>query len=471
LPEFRKLLHRKNRIFGEGAAPVAQTEYGYISRYAKTNAQENFAEHFWAFLRDREAFLQHALREESEGHPELLDKFHFMEELIDHTQPAIERLSWEYLAKSSDRQLRERAARQDAVSRDYLARQARKEAVVTATEREFGKPFAEFTRDDYARLLEGLDLNRDEDLWKWSHVTGIPIVGLSQKSFFFYCNAHLLADVQAAVEMSWAEVVRLERGYDEQSDKPTLHTADGQPLKLRELPAGIIRRATRTGRFSHDENYAEPRVVLEVLAPYLVALEEIPNRRFITRGLQALPLSIVKAYRGKAIYLTTRPGRSYSTGMPVSNSVYKGFAGMQTGVFVDHSTGELTTHNLVHELGHVIDYSVIGGQYGTYVHPYQFPACRELKQDKDRIFGEGDSAVPQTSHGYFSSYAKRNAQENFAEHFAFFILKREKFRTQAETEQFQGHPELMAKYRFLETFVDRTPVTAHRLSRSYLESL
>jgi len=134
-------------------------------------------------------------------------------------------------------------------------------------------------------------------------------------------------------------------------------------------------------------------------------------------------------------------------------------------------TGERRTRNLVHELGHVIDKTVLVGRYGTYVHPYQFPALRELKEDKGRLFGEGDSAVPQTSHGYVSSYAKSNAQEDFAEHFAFYILERERFRTQAEKEQSGGHPELMAKYRFLETLVDRTRVTAHRLSRGYLERL
>ncbi len=394
-----------------------------------------------------------------------------MEELIDHTQPTMQRLSSDYLAELSDRQQLERAERQGNILQYYLAHRAGKEKVVTATEREFGKPFAEFTNDDYARFVGSLDWNRGEDLWEWSHVTGIPVIGLSQKSTFFFCNAHLLEDVQAAIEMPYEEVVKLKRGYDQESDTPTLHAADGRALRLREVPAGTIRRTATTGRFSHDENYAEPRIVLEALAPYLVPLEEVVNREFITRGLRALPLSMVKIYRGKAIYLTNLKGRSYSVGMPISNAVYKGFAGMQTGIFVEHRTGELTTHNLVHELGHVIDYSVIVGRYGTYFHAYQCPACRELKEDKDRVFGEGDSAVPQTDHGYVSSYSKTNAQESFAEHFAFYILEQERFRMQAEKEQSAGHPELMAKYRFLETLVDRTPVTAYRLSRSYLESL
>jgi hypothetical protein len=180
---------------------------------------------------------------------------------------------------------------------------------------------------------------------------------------------------------------------------------------------------------------------------------------------------MVKAYRGKAIYLTTRPTRSYAVGMPVSNSVYEAFAGMQAGFFLGPQRGALVTHNVVHELGHVIDYTAIAGQYGSYLHPYQIPAFRNLKEARDRIFGRGDARVPQTNHGYISRYAKANAQESFAEHFAGFILEKEKFRELAETERAEGHPELMEKYRFLETLVDHTPVTMTRLSRNYLERL
>ena len=338
-------------------------------------------------------------------------------------------------------------------------------------EQQLGKPFGDLTGEDYSWLMESLDLNRDDDLWTWSHLTGIPIVALNQMSMFFYCNAHLLEDVEAAADMPLEEIIQLKRGYDHQNGRPTLHTADGRALRLRALPAGTVRLAAGTGSFSYDENYAEPRIVLEALAPYLVKLEAIPNRRYIADGIRALPLSVVKAYRGKAIYLTTARGKSYAVGMPISNSVYRGFVGMQSGFFLDRNAGPMTTHNLVHELGHIIDYTVIAGQYGRYLHSYQFPEFRETKTDKDRIFGEGDDKVPSTDHGYVSRYARTNAQESFAEHFAYYILKKEKFLQQAEEERSTGHPELMDKYRFLETLLDRTPVTTYRLSRAYVDWL
>jgi hypothetical protein len=358
-----------------------------------------------------------------------------------------------------------------AILQDYVARQRSKDAVVAWVEKGAGRPFIEWTQGDYTRWISGLDLDRDDDLWEWSHVTGIPIIGLTRRSTFFYCNAHLLEDTEAALEMPYEELVSLERGYDRESQSPTLHTAGGQALRLRDIPAGTVRLSARTGSFSHDEDYAEPRTDLEVLAPYLVKLSEIPNRPYISRGLHALPLSIVQAYRGKAIYLITQPARSYAVGMPVSNSVYTAFAGMQAGFFLGRATGALTTHNLVHELGHVIDYTGIAGQYGRYLHPYQIPTFRELKEEKDRIFGKGDAKVPQTSYGYITRYAKANAQESFAEHFASYILNQESFFELAETELDAGHPELMDKYRFLETLVDYTPVTTTRLSRQYLEEL
>jgi hypothetical protein len=356
-----------------------------------------------------------------------------------------------------------------AILQEYLTRQKQKDTVVAQVQRELGKPFFEWDNEDYAKWMSGLDLNQDGDLWKWVHVTGITIVGVSQGSTFFFCNAHLLENIDTAVKMPYEELVSLKRGYDPVSRSPTLHTADGKTLRIRDIPAGIIKQSTRTGGFSHEKDFSEPRTVLEVLAPYLVKLSEIPNRTYITKGLQALPLSIVKAYRGNAIYLTTRPGRSYAVGMPISNSVYKGFAGMQSGFFLDPNTGLRTTHNVVHELGHVIDYVVISGRYGNYLHSYQTPSFQKHKEEKDSIFGKGDAKVPQTNYGYISRYAKTNAQESFAEHFAGYILEKKRFRELAEKELIAGHTELMEKYKFLEALVDHTPVTRISLSQKYIE--
>ena len=362
-------------------------------------------------------------------------------------------------------------ARAAGVLEEYRSRFAARESFVAEVEVRLGKPFTDLTGDEYARFMDGLDLRADDDLWTWSHVTGITIVGLTQQSNLFYFNAHLLADTQAAARMSFAQLSELERGYDREADRLTLHGPDGRPLKLRDLPHGTVRPVSKTNGLLHDREFVAPRTVLEAIAPYLAPLAAVPNRDAIARALRSLPLSIVKAYRGKAIYMTTQTGRSYSVRMPVSTSAHIGFAGMQSGVFLDSNSAALTTHNLVHEIGHVVDYTVIKGRYGRYVHFHQFPELRSLRADKDRIFGKAGHAVPQTDYGYVSEDARANAQESFAEHFAAFILRREPFLEMARREHDAGRPELMEKFEFLEELLERTQVTTVRLSAGYLEDL
>ena len=456
---------------GAASAPTVQAGTRAQAEKSDTASQERFAEHLWADPRNGEGAFVQSRNDQFDGYPKLMGKLRFREGLVDYTPAVTMRFSKQFsVNEQSDQEHENRRLQREALA-EYERRWAEADTIVANVERQLGRPFGDLSEDDYSWLMENLDLNVDDDLWAWSHLTGIPIVALNQMSTFFYCNVHLLEDLEAAAEMSLAEIVRLKRGYDPENGRPTLHTADGRALRLRALPTGTVRVAARTGPFSHDENYAEPRIVLEALAPYLVKLEAIPNRQYIVDGIRALPLLIVKAYRGKAIYLTTVRGRSYAVGMPISNSVYTGFVGMQAGFFLDRNTGPLTTHNFVHELGHVIDYTVIAGQYGRYLHPYQFPELRSTKTEKDRVFGRGDDKVPATAHGYVSRYARTNAQENFAEHFANYILKKEQFLQRAEGERSAGHPELMDKYRFLERFLDRTPVTTNRLSRAYLEWL
>ena len=38
----------------------------------------------------------------------------------------------------------------------------------------FKRPFQQLTREQYAIFMNGLDFDRDKDLFRWSHVTGIP---------------------------------------------------------------------------------------------------------------------------------------------------------------------------------------------------------------------------------------------------------------------------------------------------------
>jgi len=476
-PEFQKLLEEKNRIFGVGDSKVRQTDYGYISGYSKVNAQENFAEHFWAYLRDREGFLARAREEASQGHPELMQKFRFMEKLIDRTPATMERLSKAYLAKK-ELELKEQMAkervkrieRQGVALKEYLARHAEKDAVISKVDKQLGKPFHEFTNQDYATFMAGLDLDRDEDVWKWSHVTGIPVLALYKTSRFFRVNAHLLEDVESAFRMNSRQLYQLKTSYDKETGQILVKDASGKALPTRRTPEGTMRATARTGRFWYLEGFAEARIVYEVLAPCLIPFRDLGHRDAIGGWIRSLPLSVVQVYRGKGIYFTTLRGRSFAPTMPVSNTTYRSHAGLQTGLYVEmrNDGPKGTGQNFVHEFGHVLDYVVLKGGYGGYRAPHQFQEFRKLMPEKEYVFGIRDDRVPQTPYGYISRYSKANAQESFAEHFRAYILEKEKFLEQARKEESGGHPELMEKFRFMEKLLDRTPTTMHRLSAEWM---
>ena len=178
-PAMRKLVQERHEIF----ALTARKDVGYVSAYSKVNAQENFAEHFWAYLRDPADFLARARREQADGHDLLMRKYRFMAKLVDDTPATMCRLSAEYLeAKQQalraemERERGERQVRQEAVLAEYLERQSECEATIARVAKRFGKPFHEFTREDYATYMAGLDLDEDAGLWEWSHVSGIPVL-------------------------------------------------------------------------------------------------------------------------------------------------------------------------------------------------------------------------------------------------------------------------------------------------------
>ena len=116
----------------------------------------------------------------------------------------------------------------------------------------------------------------------------------------------------------------------------------------------------------------------EVIGPYLIHFNDLPYCTALGEWIRSIPLNTVKAYRGKAIYLTNVQGRSFSTTMPVSNTTYKLHTGLKTGVWIEmRSDGNAgTAKNFIHELGHVFDYVVLGGGYGSYRDNYQFPEFR-----------------------------------------------------------------------------------------------
>lgn len=372
----------------------------------------------------------------------------------------------------------EGSAQPGDVFKEYLARQKEKDAVVAEAKKEFGKGFPEFTQEDYTRFMRNLDLARDDDLWNWSHVTGIHIAALRKRSNFFHYNAHLLKDVAAADKMTWKDLQKIKTKYNRGSGTLVLEGPEGKPLPLRKFPPGTVQHTQETKGPERVRYYAKDQIVFETLAPYLVPLKDLKNREEINEGIRALPLSMVKVLRGKAFYPTVLGKSGYAVIMPVSTDAYTFYVGMLPGGLAEprkkrsspdklgvRSRGSLegnSADSLIHEIGHLVDHTVLRG-YGRFHHPYQFPAFLKLRPEKQRVFGKGDDKVPQTEHGYISRYARTNAQESFAEHFWAFILQKEAFLALAEKQMQKGHPELLEKFRFMEKLVEHTPTTMRRL--------
>jgi hypothetical protein len=371
-------------------------------------------------------------------------------------------LSLDYAAAKQDS-----ATQQSRVLNEYLIWQLETDTVVKELEKQFEKSFPDFTQQDYVTFMGTLDLSRDDDLWKWSSVTGIPILAVSKSSNFFYANRHLILNVEEAERLKRSDI---KTSYDKTSGELQIHTAEGRELAIRKIPTGIIQLTESTAGYSHLKHYGEDRIYFEVLEPYLIHLRDLEYRDAIGTWIQALPLSVVKVFRGKGIYFSTQTGRSYSVAMPVSNSTYAVFVGLQTGVFIDpRSDGTTgTERNFVHEIGHLVDYTVIKGGYGRYRQPHQFPEFRKTQPENELIFGIEDDKVPQTPYGYISSYARVNAQESFAEHFRAYIMEKESFLNKAQQEKSEGHPELMEKFRFMQHLVDGTSPAMIRLSPEFL---
>jgi len=176
--------------------------------------------------------------------------------------------------------------------------------------------FEEFGEADYAAWLGSLDLATDQ-LMSWSLATGIPLVALQKGSDFFYFNAHLLANAGGA-GLSYAELQDLSSAFNLTTSQVELADGSGTSLPTLTLQPGVIRRIATTKGISHTSGFAVDGLSLEALQDYLALPTTVPHRTEVGDGLRALPLSMVKALRGKGLFLSLTAGRSYAAAGPNS---------------------------------------------------------------------------------------------------------------------------------------------------------
>jgi len=167
--------------------------------------------------------------------------------------------------------------------------------------------------------------------------------------------------------------------------------------------------------------------------------KEIPRVLVAADALYKVPKNVIKVMDGKTIYFSTEHGRSYTIfgkPMPTDSTFLKG---VDRGLFLEQNINQ---KNVLHELGHIVDYHGIQGRFYDKQHIFD-----HLIEDRISIFNVPQKYQPNTgalSAGYISVYSSKSDLENFAENFAYYIVRPDVFREKIQTDTL-----LAEKYEFM----------------------
>jgi hypothetical protein len=328
-------------------------------------------------------------------------------------------------------------------------------------QQEYNKSFNQISECEYKEFLSQKDFTKDNDLITWSILTNIPIVALTKDSDFFYHNLHLLPEGK----LIYSSIYDVEDSYHQDNNTITFSnskTGDSYSVTLADdVLTKIDNKINGHKRIGVNNNFKLDVINYDILDPFLTEFSNISNRQEISEAIKLLPLSIVKYLTGKAIYLSTESGRSYAISQSVSNDAYIYFAGMIPGSFFETNTARQTPDTFIHELGHIIDSTLIKKGYGHILYSYQSENLSSLKDERKLVFSEG---LKNKEKGYISHYSKTNAAEDFAEHFMYHIRYNDKFKDLADSQLKEGSDVLMNKYNFMEKLINYIVPDVHSLS-------
>ena len=167
--------------------------------------------------------------------------------------------------------------------------------------------------------------------------------------------------------------------------------------------------------------------------------KEIPRVLVAADALYKVPKNVIKVMDGKTIYFSTEQGVSYTVfgnPKPADSTVLKG---VDRGFILEQNINQ---KNVLHELGHIVDYHGIQGSYGDKQHIFD-----NVLEERISIFKVTQKYQPNTgalSAGYISGYSAKSDLENFAENFAYYIVRPDVFR-----EKILADPLLIEEYEFM----------------------
>lgn len=153
-------------------------------------------------------------------------------------------------------------------------------------------------------------------------------------------------------------------------------------------------------------------------------------------ALRKIPEKMLQVMEGKTIYFSAKRGRGYALITAFLRGTTAGFILEQL----------ISDHQAVHEFAHILDFVGIKGEPGD---PNNI--LSHAKAERNRLFNVSAPYNPQASEpqiGFISIYSAANDQENFAEHFFFYIFYPQLFR-----DQMQNDTLLKEKYEFFKKWI------------------
>ncbi len=167
-----------------------------------------------------------------------------------------------------------------------------------------------------------------------------------------------------------------------------------------------------------------------------VELKDVSGVLIAAEALYKIPDNVLVVMAGKTIYFSTEDGRSFSVFASwVDNPPSRGF-------IIEQNVRAVT---VIHELGHIVDVHGIQGYFMDEQNVFSY-----AKEDRNKIFQVALKNKPNDKEklGYITSYSSYNDLENFADHYAYYVVYPNVFQ-----DEMKNDPLLVKKYEFLRDFI------------------
>jgi len=195
-----------------------------------------------------------------------------------------------------------------------------------------------------------------------------------------------------------------------------------------------------TTEMAKFEDWAKKHgITLKTLNEKNLKSSQVQGMFLAANTLYQIPDELLENMNGKTIYFSNQYGRSFSVISPELQSNVEGF---EPGIVLKQ---EITSYETLHELAHIIDYQGIQGIGDSQ------KVFNDLQSQREKIFEINsipDLNSDEIPPGHISIYSVVDDEENFAEHFTFYVLYPDEFR-----KRMQNDPELYEKYFFFRDFI------------------